>query len=203
MLHLMCLPPETKHSLIHSCRASQFERKQEYEGKSRVTDESLLIGETLGWCVWGWWGVTQLCSKTCLVCDSFIQSDVYSRPFVTGCISLRDASRGGLFLLRSLHLVHFLEVLRGKTIQSFLIKTVNRSVTRTLFYFRILLFVLVEKITSRSRTGTGCAGSCTPFCPSWERCPSSVALLRLFPYLTWGSMDRGSRMLNVKPIEAN
>lgn len=36
-LHLMCLLSETKHSLIHSGRAMQFELKQGYEGKSSTT----------------------------------------------------------------------------------------------------------------------------------------------------------------------
>lgn len=39
MLHLMCLLPETKHSLIHSCTAAPVEANREYEGKPRVNDE--------------------------------------------------------------------------------------------------------------------------------------------------------------------
>lgn len=50
-LHLMCLLPETKHRLIHSCRALRFELNRGYKGKWRMKDgiESLLIKRACHW----------------------------------------------------------------------------------------------------------------------------------------------------------
>lgn len=50
--------------------------RQHFEGKSRVKDGNLLIGETRGGggFAQGWRTVTELCSWTCLVWDSWIQS---------------------------------------------------------------------------------------------------------------------------------